>query len=100
MRAALLVLLLAAGPALAQLKVPDNIPTLPPGTATCNDARTLCLVNFSDLMTDQLAIDIAGERLAAQASEIERLKSELAAERASKIQRCAVVTPRRNTATR
>jgi hypothetical protein len=87
---------LMARPAWGQYRVPDALPPLPVGAATCNEKRTHCLVNFADLMTDQLAIQLAGERLAVQAREIGQLRSEIEALRKSK--RCAVLTPQRNTA--
>lgn len=96
MRAFVAGLILFAMPAVAQWKIPDELPILPDGQAVCNQKKTHCLVNYSDWMTNELALAFAARELTSRAQglgemaeEIERLKAIIVEERAKRVYRCA-----------
>lgn len=76
---------LAALPAAAQWKLPDNIAPLAPDGQACNDAGTHCIVNAKDWFRHKAATDVLARRVVQLQLEIE--------EALSQKKRCAVVTP-------
>lgn len=94
MRALAILALLAALPAAGQWKLPDKLPPLPDGGATCNDAGTHCLVNRGDWLGLELLAQIAGVELAAKDAELARKQAEideLLRRLAAMRPRCAIV---------
>lgn len=61
--------------------------------AVCSREKGLCIVNMEDLAEQQALLVAATKR-------VKELEEELAAEKARKTKRCAVVIPQRNTAVR
>lgn len=86
----LAVMLVAASLALA---ADEPAPKLGHNEVACNRDKGLCLVNMADLAEQQQLLVAATRR-------VSDLEEELAAEKARKTKRCAVVIPQRNTAVR